>query len=181
MGRNKKMVREGMVQEHIAISYEYDKRLRKEAELRGMTFRELLESLLSSITPELREREELEKKKNELELELAYVNYNLSQIKVREEQRSEFEKKLSFDRQYCSTAFRILYNTVEHRSAEKMILINEAIIESTYGISFNVKKCNENFSKIGEMKDDELIQFLNLKRVGHSKKEEEILRVIKDE
>ena len=57
--------------------------------------------------------------------------------------------------------------------------IREAKIAKDFGITFNIEKCNKNFEEINDMDDDELIGFLEIKKIkGRAKKEEEILRKI---
>ena len=178
MGRHKNLVGESVVNEHIQLSTKLDKQLRAEAEYYGMTLRELVEAKIISTSPEEREKSELEKKKVELELELAQINFKLENIKIREHEKSEFEKKIRRDRSYCVESFRLLYD-ISKRTAEKKVLSDPAIVAQVYGISLNISKCNENFDIVPELPDDELIKFLDIKKLpGRAKREDEILRKI---
>lgn len=178
MGRNKSLVRESVINEHFQLSPELDRQLRLEAKKLGISIRRLIELKIIYTSPEEREKSQLEKKKAELELALAQVNFKLENIKRLEREKSEFEKKVMHDRKYCVESFRLLYD-VSKRTPEKKILTDPSILAGAYGISLNIRKCNENFDIVQELPDDELIKFLDIKKVpGHAKREEEILRKI---
>ena len=178
MGRNKKLVGESKVSEHMDFSTETDKIMRAEAAKYGMTLKGYVEALILSNSPEEREKSDLEKKKAELELELAQVNFKLENIKIMEREKSEFERKIRHDRKYCIESFHLLYD-ISKRTAEKKILADPAIIAQIYGISLNITKCNDNFDLVEELPDDELIKFLDIQKIpGRAKREEEILKKV---
>ena len=83
------------------------------------------------------------------------------------------------DQEYAIVAFRLMYEILNRH--EKRVVADPAIITKAYGISFNIKKCNEDWDLIGELPDGELISYISLKKVANVKasKNVEIINILR--
>lgn len=180
VGRPMQMVKEAKVDEHIMLSPAEDAALREESKKTGKTKSELITDLIDAAylfrKPQELHLANLLKEKAEHDQKSALLAAKIITLQNEIRQQQEINDALLKTNLYMVTAFRLLYDSV--KTVKKITMYPEAI-EKVFGITFNIKKCNENFEELESMPDDELISFLEIKKIkGHAKREEEILRKI---
>ena len=180
-GRPKKMVSIPKIQLHFLDDVEHVNRFKKGAEELGMSDVEYLNWLIdmTSWNEKLKaaiSKLDLQKKAIEAQKQADAYRAQLAQLELEERQKEEIAEQIRRTNTYLITAFREFYKS--EKSNGRITMFPEAI-EKIFGITFNIEKCNKNFEEINDMDDDELIGFLEIKKIkGHAKKEEEILRKI---
>ena len=180
VGRPMQMVKEAKVDEHIMLSPSEDTALREQSKKTGKTLSELITDLIDAAylfrKPQELHLATLLKEKSEHDQKSAILSAKIITLQNEIRQQQEINDAILRTNLYLTTAFRMLYDA--SKSAKEITMYPEAI-EKVFGITFNIKKCNENFAELESMRDDELISVLELKKIkGHAKREEEILSKI---
>jgi hypothetical protein len=181
-GRPKKKDLEPKVQEHINLDVLHANLFNKFVEegnfaSKTEAFNYLVELVGHEEVKSKIDEYNLEARAAKLQRDADIVKAQLAKFKLEKQKNEEMSKLLRQTRMYAATAFKMLYT-----SSKNGITMFPEAIQKLYGISFDIPKCNANWKSISGMDDDELVSFLNIRKVpGKAKKEEEILRVIKDE
>lgn len=182
-GRPKKNDLEPKVHEHIELDVFHANLFNKFIEENNFASkREALSWILEQVeqNEEVKRRVDiltLEERGAKLQRDADIVKAQVATLKLEEQKNEEMSKLFRQSRMYRVAAFRKLYN-----SSSKGITMFPESIPKLYGISFDISKCNANWKSISGMDDDELVSFLNIRKVpGKAKKEEEIMREMKNE
>lgn len=149
----------------------------------GRAINDVIEDLITAAFGDSDERElaELRKEAQDLEYQLSKIRVEIHNKEQAIQRHKELQNIIKKSQEYALTSFRLLFDLIDSRSAEKKISMDSDMISQIYGISFNVKKCNENWELVKEMPDEGLISYLSLKKLDNvkSKKDVEILDVIR--
>ena len=179
VGRPLKLVKEVKYHEHVVLPPEVENILIEYANKWHKTKSDIISDLISaslSRHPKEIELEKLEEEKAYHDKKSAELAARIITIKNQIKQDEEFRKSLMKTNEYLIQAFSMVYE-LEKRNGKITMLMDA--MERVYGITFNVQKCNENFSAIPEMSNDEIIKTFELKKLPiHAKKEEDVLRKI---
>lgn len=180
VGRPATMVKLAKIDEHIMLPAAEDNALREQSKKTGKPISQLVADLIDAAylfrdTQEM-QLSKLEKEKAEHDQKAAMLSAKIITLRNEMRQQEEINNALKRTSMYMATAFRSLYNI--SKSSGQISMYPEAI-EKVFGITFNIQKCNENFEELELMDDDDLISFLEIKKIkGHAKREAEILRKI---
>ena len=179
VGRPMKLVKELKYHEHIVLPPEVETVLIEYAAKWNKTKSDVIADLISASLfrhPKELELSKLEEEKATHDKKSAELSARIITLRNQIRQQQEINDAILRTNLYLTTAFRMLYDA--SKSAKEITMYPEAI-EKVFGITFNIKKCNENFAELESMRDDELISVLELKKIkGHAKREEEILSKI---
>ena len=179
VGRPIQMVHELKYHEHLVLSPEEDNALADYAVKMHMTKSQVVAMLIrASLFRQTQEIDlsKLEEQKATHDKKSAELSARIITLRNQIRQQQEINDAILRTNMFLVTSFRMLYNI--SKSSGQITMYPEAI-EKVFGITFNVKKCNENFEDLESMPDDEMISLLEIKKIkGHAKKEEEILRKI---
>lgn len=179
MSRKKNIVSQEYCNIHILLTPYENNQLRAMAEAYNLSITDLIRHFITFQNPDDLKEHELEQKMNRAKLDaIKYENEYTAFIRVKEEQE-KLRKQIEADQAYAIVSFRLLYDIINRH--EKKVLAEPAIITKAYGISFNIKKCNENWELVGELPDEELGPYLSLKKVENVKaaKNIEIINILR--
>jgi hypothetical protein len=180
MGRKPKMIRESHKSMRIDLPDNIDNLIREQAESVNMTIKDYVIHLVTFRDIKEVELEGLKQKLSLKKLEVAELEHLIYDKQRQIEEARKLEQDIAEQQRYAITSFRILFDLIDSRGAEKKILLNPAIINSTYGIAFNIAKCNQNWDIVRELPDEELISYLSLRKLDvKARKNIEILEVIR--
>lgn len=180
MGRKPKMIRESHKSMRIDLPDNIDNLIREQAESVNMTIKDYVIHLVTFRDIKEVELEGLKQKLSLKKLEVAELEHLIYDKQRQIEEARKLEQDIAEQQRYAITSFRILFDLIDSRGAEKKILLNPAIINSTYGIAFNIAKCNQNWDIVRELPDEELISYLSLKKIDvKARKNIEILEAIR--
>ena len=179
VGRPIKMVKELKYHEHVVLPPDVENALIDYAAKWNKTKSDIISDLISASLfrqPQEIELSKLEEEKATHDKKSAELSARIITLRNQIRQQQEINDAILRTNMFLATSFRMLYNI--SKSSGQITMYQEAI-EKVFGITFNVKKCNENFGDLESMSDNELISMLEIKKIkGHARKEEEILRKI---
>lgn len=179
MARIKSPVSMEYVHIHIMLTPYENNQMRAMAEAYNLSITDLIRHFISSKNPDDLKEHELEQKMNRAKLDaIKYENEYTAFIRAKEEQE-KIRRDIENDQEYAIVAFKLMYEILNRH--EKRVVADPAIITKAYGISFNIKKCNEDWDLIGELPDGELISYISLKKVANVKasKNVEIINILR--
>jgi hypothetical protein len=181
MGRKPKMIRESYKGIHFDLPESIDDLFRAQAESLNLSLKDYFMHLITYRDMDQVELDKLKQDLSNARLRVAELEHLIYDKERQIEEARKIKEDIEEQQRYAITSFRILFDLIDSRGAEKKILLNPAIINSTYGIAFNIKKCNENWDIVREMPDGELISYLSLRKLENVKarKNIEILEVIR--
>ena len=170
VGRPISMVREDKVRRNFSLQRKISDAIDEYAIKMNKTSSEVVEDFCSAGILGSDEEIELDKikaKKAKLDFESAKLAIQIKESEEAIKRTQEIQEQIQKTSMFIVTSFRMLYEKV--KPSGKFTADMEKI-EGYWGITFNAKKLNDHFTEIESMKDDDLISFLELKKVAKNPK-----------
>lgn len=179
MSRRKSLVSQEYCNIHILLTPYENNQLRAMAEAYNLSISDLIRHFITFQNPDDLKEMELEKKMNQAKLDAIKSEAEYTAFMRRKEEQEQIRKQIEDDQAYAIVSFRLLYGILNRH--DNKVVAEPGIITKVYGITFNVKKCNENWEIVGELPDEDLISYLSLKKVENVKatKNVEIVNILR--